>query len=441
MASDKKIVATDGREKIAGSRYVEIRDIITANSDMKFKDIIGDIAGISPGSYYNYTSENSPKYGRISLFTVKNISEFFNLPIGIFDCSEDFTDEVKEKIAQVIKNKYSISNISRSSSKIISDELVSKLEYACKMEDKSHQDLLNSVLEESFLVPFMNRDHLVNYFYLIEKYKDSMNRRNDKNKRGNLKNKIKLREIGLFYCIAYEDLIMEYIRDNEFLVFQDEIEIDWPNEIWNFEFRVTYPSFAEIALDLFSNYCVEDVSQYDCLGSLSDFYEDLRLEEIKVLSNAISISRGMLKIKNIEWYKQLIGIRQEDIIDFPLQKYIVDDFINSDVFEKYCSNSKKILHLLFQKIKDIGIQIYIQLKVDNTFTIYARENVGNRLAVVSVYDDSIRFTIMYSDISSYIEDDEQNNDYIITELKEKYDNPPEYKEMQFSMNKKCFIED
>ena len=41
--ADKKILATEGREEIAGKRYVEIRNIISQNSDLKFKDIIGII--------------------------------------------------------------------------------------------------------------------------------------------------------------------------------------------------------------------------------------------------------------------------------------------------------------------------------------------------------------------------------------------------------------
>ncbi|MCK8825910.1 hypothetical protein [Fuchsiella alkaliacetigena] len=104
--SNKKINATKGRENIAGERYREIRDLINENSAHPFKDIIGEIAGISPGSYYNYTSKKSDKYGKVSLYTVKNLSSFFELPQGIFDCTLDFDENAKERICQVIKDKF-----------------------------------------------------------------------------------------------------------------------------------------------------------------------------------------------------------------------------------------------------------------------------------------------------------------------------------------------
>ncbi|EMU52824.1 hypothetical protein [Clostridium butyricum] len=97
----QKTNATKGRESTAGERYKEIREIIKENSKKPFKDVIKQIAGISPGGYYNYTSEKSDKYGNVSLYTVKNLSSYFNLPEGIFDCTLDFDINSKEKI----KNK------------------------------------------------------------------------------------------------------------------------------------------------------------------------------------------------------------------------------------------------------------------------------------------------------------------------------------------------
>lgn len=108
--ADKRINATEGREEIAGKRYTELREIIKNNSSLNFKDIIQEIAGISPGGYYNYTSKNSDRYGKVSLHTVKHLSSYFKLPQGIFDCSLDLDDETKEKIAKTIKNNFSDQN-------------------------------------------------------------------------------------------------------------------------------------------------------------------------------------------------------------------------------------------------------------------------------------------------------------------------------------------
>lgn len=69
-----------------------------------------EIAGISPGGYYNYTSKNSDRYGKVSLYTVKHLSSYFNLPQGIFDCTMEFNDKAKEKIAKNIKNNFSEEN-------------------------------------------------------------------------------------------------------------------------------------------------------------------------------------------------------------------------------------------------------------------------------------------------------------------------------------------
>lgn len=98
----QKINATKGRESIAGERYKEIREIIKENSKKPFKEVIQQIAGISAGGYYNYTSEKGDKYGNVSLYTVKNLSAYFNLPEGIFDCTLEFDINSREKIRNKI---------------------------------------------------------------------------------------------------------------------------------------------------------------------------------------------------------------------------------------------------------------------------------------------------------------------------------------------------
>jgi len=446
MASDKKIVATAGREEIAGKRYCEIREIISVNSDMKFKDIINEIAGISSGSYYNYTSENSSKYGRISLFTVKNLSEFFDLSIGIFDCSEEFTKYAKDKISEIIRNKYSIKNISKNSSRLIEDEFINKLEHASKMEDKTIKEITQTALENYFIYPFMNKNHLINYFYLLEKYKYSKKKLN---KKIDIKEKdhMEAYDISFMYCLAYDDLIMQFIRDGEIISFEKGIDFDkgidfeWPNELEYLEQGITYPHFIEIVLSMYSNGIYQyNFDDYDCLTELKDFYGVLEAEESIVMSRSRYISRNKNEIKNIAWYRQLFELNKEDILMFPIEKYSIDDFMNSYVFNEYKSESKKMLYMLFDKMKSVGLNFYIQLSLNNTFTIYADNNVGNRLAIVSVYQNSIKITIMYDYNGYYCENVDEIDDYIIDKLIKKYNNQPKYKGMKFDMQNECFIE-
>lgn len=439
MASDKKIVATEGREKIAGTRYTEIRDIISNNSDAKFKDIIGEIAGISSGSYYNYTSENSPKYGRISLFTAKNLSEFFDLPIGIFDCSEEFSEDAKTKMAEIISNKYSLKKVVKNSSDIIETDFLKKLEYASKMEDKTQKNIIKEALESYFIKPFMNKNHLINYFYLIEKYKANTNKANKKNNI-NIKRQMEGKNKAFMYCLAYDDLIMQYIRDGEIINFENGIEFKWPNELEYSSHGGTYPHFMDIVLSLYDgNYCY-DVNSYDCLDELDNFYDMLELEESDVISMSKRISGGLDEIKNIEWYKQLLEISEEEILEKPTQKFTIDDFVYSSIFNEYDTEPKKMLYLFFEKIKSEGLEIYIQLRMNNVFTIYANENVGNRLAVVSVYKDSIKVSSMY-DYNSWCLSIEEIDNNLIKEIVEKYNNQPKRKNMKFDRHKNCFYED
>jgi hypothetical protein len=99
----QKINATKDNKIEAGKRYTEIRDIINKNSDVPFKDVISEVAGITPGSFYNYTSPNSKKYGSVSLYTVENMGEYFNLSVGIFDCTEPFDEDAKKIIAEKVR--------------------------------------------------------------------------------------------------------------------------------------------------------------------------------------------------------------------------------------------------------------------------------------------------------------------------------------------------
>lgn len=434
MASDKKTLATEGREQMAGLRYSEIRNIISSSSDVKFKDIIGDIAGISPGSYYNYTSENSDKYGKVSLYTAKNLSEYFKLPLGIFDCSEEFTDEAKLKIANIISSKYKLNSEVKNKPELLPDDLMYKLEYASKMEDKEKENIIKESLERYFIYPFMSKNHVINYFYLLNKYNDANRRvRGRQDKTDNLN-----QDRSFMYCLAYEDVIMEYVRDGEVLTFDNGIKFEWPNELKYYS-HDTYPTFIEMVLSTYNNqydYCVGD---YDCLDNLSDTaYAD---DETEVLAKARSIYRDSSVIKNIEWYKNLLEIKENKFNEIPAKKYSKNDFLNSDMFNQFESNNKKMMLLLLEKLTTKGVDFYIEARLNNIFTIYASENVGNKLAIIGVYKNEIKTTVIYEDYYDSYYNIEMIDDYWIDKIVARYNNAPKYKNAKYDWNKEVFIYD
>lgn len=108
MASSgtQKVCATEGRELEAGKRYREIKDIISHNTNVPFKTVLKRIADIDYKSYDNYIREGK-QYGRVSLYTVEKLAHYFNMPVGVFDCSSDFTDQDKQQIADKISQDFS----------------------------------------------------------------------------------------------------------------------------------------------------------------------------------------------------------------------------------------------------------------------------------------------------------------------------------------------
>ncbi len=109
MASfgDQTLKATQGREMEAASRYKEFKDIIISNIERPytFSEVIEEIANIKAGSFYNYISNKKQK-GRVSLYTVKQLADFFDLPVGVFDCSMPFTAQHKETMISKLQKSF-----------------------------------------------------------------------------------------------------------------------------------------------------------------------------------------------------------------------------------------------------------------------------------------------------------------------------------------------
>ena len=87
------------------STYKEIQKIITRNSTTPFKKVISEIAKINVGTFYNYIYRGNQQ-GQVSLYTVKNLADYFNLPEQVFSCEVPLTEDIKEAIAEKIRKHF-----------------------------------------------------------------------------------------------------------------------------------------------------------------------------------------------------------------------------------------------------------------------------------------------------------------------------------------------
>jgi hypothetical protein len=426
LVSDKKVLATEGRVEIAGKRFVEIRDIISENSDRKFKDIITEIAGISPGAYYNYTAENSPKYGKISLYTVKNLSEFFGLPEGIFNCSLEFTEEAKSKIAQAIKEKYSFtSNITLSN--LADKQLLNKLEYVTNFSDESPRNLINKMTEEYLLFPFINEVHLQNYFYLIEKYKQSNKEkikgnervRRTKNKKGST---LSEQEIAFLYCVAYEDIFMEYIRNDELIDFENNVNVKHPE---NMEFYpVVIPNFSNFIIDSFSNNMKTDFEEpFEDAANVPSLFTSLTDKEVQVICNGRMINNNKIKIRDFDIYKNVFDLDIENIIKNEPSIMTLEGFVNSTFYNTRSNESKRILNLFFEKIKSLNYQFITEYRGGNAFSLCLNDENKSKVALISVEQYRVKLVCAYwREMELYFESVEElseDTDFLLSLITEK----------------------
>lgn len=101
------------------NRFKDLKEIITQNSNIPFKDAIFKIAKINVGTFYNYIYPGKQK-GQVSLYTLENLSNYFNLPKEIFTSESPLDQNVKNQIISKLNENL---NADSASQKINSSSL------------------------------------------------------------------------------------------------------------------------------------------------------------------------------------------------------------------------------------------------------------------------------------------------------------------------------
>lgn len=154
----QKIFATKGYEETVVNTYSRLKELIIANTNISFKDVISTIAGITASTYYGYISNVPEKRGRVSLFVTDKLTNYFNLPSELFTGKIQISIEHEKKIISKIKddftirdleinNKYNLVSDEKDINNIIKKEVISLL----KSDDiellKTKADTFNSYAE------------------------------------------------------------------------------------------------------------------------------------------------------------------------------------------------------------------------------------------------------------------------------------------------------
>lgn len=94
------------------NRFKDLKEIITQNSNIPFKDAIFKIAKINAGIFYNYIYPGKQK-GQVSLYTLENLSNYFNLPKEIFTSESPLDQNVKNQIIYKLNEKLNAESVSQ----------------------------------------------------------------------------------------------------------------------------------------------------------------------------------------------------------------------------------------------------------------------------------------------------------------------------------------
>lgn len=392
--SDKKQLSTKDREDIAVKRYTEIKELIIANSDIDFKDIIHEIAGISPGTYYNYIG-NSEKKGRISYYTAKNMSNFFNLPLGVFDCTEEFTIEDKNKIAAIIKDRFKYSKDGSNVTITTNPDLKQKIKFIAKRENMDTDEVLKKTIDEQVYYPFLRRSHLENYRTLHDKYitKDV----NDKD------NYTK----AFLYILASSGLYMEYADNELYQCKQNEIP-NTDNKIKEITIKVNIPSELLLAIApseleigentisllelgvnlLFSNPFSSNLNSNNKLEIPEGYILN---EDLKLFCNAILISRGINSDLPRDRELYLIGYNS-DLRTLAKENLTPEEFLKSSFVREYNQNLK--FDIFINAFNKLNMNYSISIRDENTAILHYKNDPQKRIACICTSYNSLIFYII-----------------------------------------------
>jgi hypothetical protein len=147
--SDKQrrnIISEENIEQVVAT-FDELRRIILDNSTVPFKDVIKAIAKIDVGTFYNYIYKGKQR-GRVSGFTVENLSRYFNLPKELFTGMQELTEGFKGEMALRIRTDFSKVN-EPPLQKVGHDDLIDLLNLIRMLDDALVAENDMSKLEES----------------------------------------------------------------------------------------------------------------------------------------------------------------------------------------------------------------------------------------------------------------------------------------------------
>lgn len=132
-----------GHESAVAERIKEINSIIKSNTGTSIKEVVGKIAGVSMGSWYNYFSKG-PLLGKISNLTVAELHRFFSLPEDIFSGKGEFSNEHHEAIVAKIKEVFGTRQIPKRGRKLKAGLIVKNVKPKKARPEKRNKTMVSS---------------------------------------------------------------------------------------------------------------------------------------------------------------------------------------------------------------------------------------------------------------------------------------------------------
>lgn len=109
----QRINATDNINKNdVANRFKELKKLIQSNSNVPFKEAIKKIASIDVGTFNNYIYPGR-QMGRVSLYTIENLSRYFDLPKEVFTSQAPLDENIKTIIISKLNENLNADTISQ----------------------------------------------------------------------------------------------------------------------------------------------------------------------------------------------------------------------------------------------------------------------------------------------------------------------------------------
>lgn len=248
------------------------------------------------------------------------------------------------------------------------ENLIDIIKTRSDKENLKMNDFVVTSVEKQLLYPFFSWRHLQNYITIIKETHFPKNE--------------SLKRKALFYIMAYDGILTEYINSVYMIEGRNEI-IELPDDLVDF----LHPDFdlMEAGIELFNSGTINEMNE-----ALEWLFMDTN--EIQVVTNAFLIVKKVISIKD-ELY------RFKEISSFPQldskKEYSVDTFEESLLY-KQCNNcSKDLLKELLSFFREKGMNLKIKLGCKDAFTFTLNTLNDQRLSMVSLSNDlsSLRVAI------------------------------------------------